>query len=78
MGPALELKAVFYIDRVATDANIADGPSRDRKRECEQAGWLPRKAVMPEVILKGLGWFQRKILELGSRFKGKLEGVKFK
>ena len=52
---ALKLKALFYIDRVSTDANVADGPSRGREREAKQAGWKRVNARLPKVLFKGLG-----------------------
>ena len=55
---ALELRALFYIDRVSTDANVADGPSRDRWREAEFAGWERVQASFPNVVEKGLGVFR--------------------
>ena len=59
---ALHLNALFYIDRVSTDANISDGPSRGRDREAIQGGWELRQAEVPSVIDQGLGKFQEKIL----------------
>ena len=58
---ALKLKALFYIDRVATDANPGDGPSRDRTREAVACGWEEVQALIPEVVKEGLGKFLKKI-----------------
>jgi hypothetical protein len=60
---ALELRALFYIDRVSTDANVADGPSRGRRRETEIAGWESVEASFPPVVEKGLGVFKVRNLE---------------
>ena len=59
---ALELDALFYIDRVSTDANISDGPSRGRDREAKQGGWKFRKAEVPSTVKEGLGKFLEKIV----------------
>ena len=61
---ALKLKASIYIDRVATDANPGDGPSRARTREALECKWKQWSVRFPEVVLKGLGEFMRKILDL--------------
>jgi hypothetical protein len=60
---ALELRALFYIDRVSTDANVADGPSRGRRRETDIAGWESVEASFPLVVEKGLGVFKVRNLE---------------
>ena len=44
-----------YIDRVSTDANIADGPSRDQKEFWKLAadlGWHRLRSWIPEVFFK--------------------------
>ena len=61
---ALKLKASIYIDRVATDANPGDGPSRDRVREALECRWQEWSVQFPDVVLKGLGEFLRMILDL--------------
>ena len=61
---ALRLKASFYIDRVATDANPGDGPSRARTREALDCKWQWKSVHFPEVVLKGLGEFLKTILNL--------------
>ena len=58
----LDLRCLMYVDRVSTDANIADGPSRGRRREVEQGGWIERPGRIPESVLGGLGKFKGKLL----------------
>ena len=60
---ALSLDALFYIDRVSTDANISDGPSRGRDREAREGKWIYREARVPKVINEGLGKFWNRILK---------------
>ena len=45
-----EIKASMFIDRVATDANPADWPSRGDLVRGEKAGWISRKAVWPAAL----------------------------
>ena len=45
-----EVKARVFIDRVATDANPADWPSRGDLSRGEKAGWTSRKAVWPAAL----------------------------
>lgn len=52
---ALELKVNIYIDRVSTDANPADPPSRDRMEIGRSLGWLDRSSSWPKAILGGVG-----------------------
>ena len=59
---ALALDALFYIDRVSTDANISDGPLRGRSREALQGNWKFREAGIPSVVREGLGKFLDKII----------------
>ena len=63
---ALELGALFYVDRVATDANISDGPSRGRSEEAVACGWERVKALIPEVVFEGLGSFRKTLLDVSS------------
>ncbi|CAE8610890.1 unnamed protein product, partial [Polarella glacialis] len=49
---ALDLRSLYYIDRVPTDANISDGPSRNRFREAEQAQWVRIHAEKKGVYCK--------------------------
>ena len=54
----LELKCLVYIDRVPTDANCSDCPSRDKLEVGEALGWKTVKAVWPKAVLdpkSGLG-----------------------
>ena len=46
-----ELKARVFIDRIATDANPADWPSRDDLRTGEQAGWKSVQVVWPSALV---------------------------
>ena len=59
---ALDMDALIYIDRVSTDANISDGPSRGRDREVKEGGWKHREAEVPTVVKEGLGKFLEKIV----------------
>ena len=45
-----ELRARVFLDRVATDANPADWPSRADLASGEAAGWRTVKAVWPEAL----------------------------
>ena len=44
---ALKLKVRIFIDRVSTDANPADWPSRDQLWKGEAVGWVTREVVWP-------------------------------
>ena len=46
---AQELNAAIYIDRVPTDANCSDGPSRDKVYIGKQLGWLEVQARWPSA-----------------------------
>ena len=61
---ALKLRALFYIDRVATDANPGDGPSRGRDREARACRWKWIRSYFPEVVIEGLGKFTLKMVDL--------------
>ena len=50
---ALRLKCRVFIDRVSTDANPADWPSRNDLRRGQEAGWLTVDPHWPECFLKG-------------------------
>jgi hypothetical protein len=43
----LELRVLVYIDRVPTDANCSDAPSRDKLKIGEALGWKTIKATWP-------------------------------
>ena len=45
-----DLRARVFIDRIATDANPADWPSRDDLITGEKAGWATVKAVWPKSL----------------------------
>ena len=47
------LNAAIYIDRVPTDANCSDGPSRDKVYIGKQLGWLEAQARWPSEVHKG-------------------------
>ena len=57
----VDLDCLMYVDRVSTDGNIADGPSRGRSREAEAGGWEHREAVIPGAVSGGLGSFKSKL-----------------
>ena len=46
-----DLQARVFIDRVATDANPADWPSRNNLSIGEAAGWKSVQAVWPTALL---------------------------
>ena len=50
---ALKLKVRIFIDRVSTDANPADWPSRDQMHKGEAVGWVTRDAVWPVELFAG-------------------------
>ena len=58
-----KLKVSIYVDRVSTDANIADGPSRDYEefwRIVDEQGWCRLDTWVPDYLhpdtaFKGLG-----------------------
>ena len=52
---ALELKARVFIDRISTDANPADWPSRDRLHIGEAVGWRSVPPIWPSALFKGPG-----------------------
>lgn len=47
---ALKLRARIFIDRVSTDANPADWPSRDKLEIGEAAGWSTIKPIWPNEL----------------------------
>ena len=54
---AQALNAAIYIDRVPTDANCSDGPSRDKVFICERLGWLEVQARWPvDIYTNGRAW----------------------
>ena len=46
----LELKVLVYIERVPTDANHSDPPSRDKLKIGEALGWKSVKATWPKNV----------------------------
>ena len=50
---AQALNAAIYIDRVPTDANCSDGPSRDKVYIGKHLGWLEVQARWPSEVHKG-------------------------
>ena len=51
---ALDLRVQIYIDRVPTDGNPADGPSRGRLFHADQ-GWVTEDLCWPKVMKRELG-----------------------
>ena len=49
---ALALRVRVFIDRVSTDANPADWPSRDKLEIGMNAGWCTVDAQWPAVLLE--------------------------
>ena len=49
------LDILIYVDRVPTDMNIADAPSRNKIEEVEALGWLRRHLSPTSVVKQGLG-----------------------
>ena len=47
----MKLDTLVYIDRVSTDANIADDPSRDKMEIVGELGWHWSEAVIPDCVL---------------------------
>ena len=58
-----DLKVRVFIDRVSTDSNPADWPSRNDLATGEKAGWATVEAVWPAYLLK---WFWSTSLLLGK------------
>ena len=58
------MRALFYIGRVATDANPGDGPSRGRNREVNACRWAWVRSYFPDVVIEGLGKFTLKLVDL--------------
>ena len=48
---AFRLKVRIYIDRISTDANPADWPSRDKLSIGESVGWKTIEACWPEELV---------------------------
>ena len=46
---ALEIRALAYLDRVSTDANPADPPSRNKMDVGTKLGWKSVRAVFPDL-----------------------------
>ena len=42
-----ELNSLMYLDRVPTDANPSDDPSRNRFEEAERLGWVFADPIVP-------------------------------
>ena len=54
---AQDLNAAIYIDRMPTDANCSDGPSRDKVFIGERLGWLAVQARWPvDIYTNGRAW----------------------
>ncbi len=52
---ALELRVNLYIDRVSTDANPADPPSRNRLEVGRSLGWSDKASSWPKAVLDAWG-----------------------
>ena len=44
------LQTIVYLDRIPTDSNPADDPSRNRMEEAERLGWVIVDPKMPEQV----------------------------
>ena len=51
----LKLDSMIYLDRISTDANPADDPSRDQIDKLLKRGWIMTPPVLWEEFLEGLG-----------------------
>ena len=51
----LKLDSMIYLDRISTDANPADDPSRDQIDKLLKRGWIMTPPVLWEDFLEGLG-----------------------
>ena len=51
----LKLDVMIYLDRISTDANPADDPSRDEIEKLLKRGWIMTQPVSWESFLEGLG-----------------------
>ena len=47
-----ESRTLVYLDRIPTDSNPADAPSRNRMSTAIELGWVITEAVMPERIFE--------------------------
>ena len=63
---ALELKVQLYIDRVPTDANPADHPSRDRMLVGTRLGWKTVDPIFPSLWQRG--WSDDLVMWAGILF----------
>ena len=45
-----DLEVLMYLDRISTDANIADDPSRDDMSVAEALKWVIAKPVLPRDL----------------------------
>jgi hypothetical protein len=45
-----EFQVDVYLDKVSTDANPADGPSRGKKAEAESLGWIEEHPRYPDEL----------------------------
>ena len=53
----LECKSLVYIDRVPTDANCSDPPSRDKLHIGQALGWKTVQVRWPKVVWElGRAW----------------------
>jgi hypothetical protein len=50
-----ELDLLLYVDRVPTDMNPADAPSRNEIQRCDAMGWVRRRFSPKDLGKGGLG-----------------------
>ena len=47
---AAEFDTLVFLDRIPTDANPADDPSRNKMEEVRKRGWVVTEPIAPEVL----------------------------
>ena len=50
LGDIREMKTEVYLDRIPTDGNLSDGPSRGFWAVAMKAGWKIVPAVIPDEL----------------------------
>ena len=61
-----ELDALVYVDRVPTDANLADGPSRGDRSISDQLGWEEAPVKWPKTRTRAWETVDLTLSEPGS------------
>ena len=51
----MKLDSLIYLDRISTDANLADDPSRNRMEEIAKRGWIITEPLDWKKFVEGLG-----------------------